>query len=95
MVYEDEEVLVINDKYPSAPVHMLVMPKKHIEEIGQARDEESELLGKMLIKAADMAKKANITDGYKLCLNAGRFQEIPHIHLHVRGGWDKGKEVDQ
>ncbi len=89
ILMETEELIVINDILPKAPVHMLVIPKKHIVSIHQLRPEDRELAGKLLMAARDMADRSGIGEkGYKLVFNVGKDggQVIPHLHLHVLGG---------
>lgn len=86
---ENEDLVVFADINPSAPVHYLVVPRKHIETINQAQQEDVELLGKMILAGKEAAKKLDTDTGYKLVFNVGKDggQVIPHIHLHILGGW--------
>ncbi|MEX2145091.1 MAG: HIT domain-containing protein, partial [Candidatus Spechtbacterales bacterium] len=79
------------DIIPKAPVHYLVVPKKHITTINDAEEGDLEILGKMILTGKEVARKLDIEDGYKLVFNVGKNggQEVPHIHLHVIGGWNK------
>ncbi len=88
-VYEDEEVYAFNDIHPLAPVHILVIPKKHIKSMNDITNDEVELIGKMFLIAKELAQKNGISkDGYKLLFRVGKHggQEVPHIHLHLIGG---------
>lgn len=88
-VYEDDLVRVIDDVNPQAPVHMLVLPKKHIESVAQAAQEDQALLGHMLLVAAKAAQMRGVAEsGYRLIINTGRdgAQSVLHLHLHVLGG---------
>lgn len=89
ILFEDEDLVVFADIQPSAPVHYLVVPKKHIPTIHDAKKEDAQLLGKMILAAQKAADKLNISDGYKLAFNVKEKggQEVPHIHLHLLGGW--------
>lgn len=92
-VYEDEDVIAFHDISPKAPVHMLVVPKTHIESLRAVRKEQQQLLGKLLTTIKDVAQKAGIADrGYKVVSNNGpdSGQLVYHLHFHVLGGW-KGK----
>lgn len=84
--YEDGEVLAFRDIHPSAPVHVLIIPKKHIASLNEVAEEDQSLLGKIQLIASKLADTLNVTDGYKVEVNAGRFQEVPHLHYHLRGG---------
>lgn len=85
--YEDNEVIVIHDIHPAAPVHLLVISKKLIPTIMDTEDEDGALLGKMILTAKMVAKKNGLS-GYKLIFNVGKEggQVVPHIHLHLLGG---------
>lgn len=86
---ETEDLIVIDDILPKAPVHFLVITKKHILSINHLEDADALLGGKMLVAAKDMAKKKGISErGYKLVFNVGKDggQIISHLHLHVLGG---------
>lgn len=88
IIYEDGDVLAFNDIYPQAPVHILVIPKKHISSIIDATDDDVVLLGKLVNTARCIASQKNLT-GYKLSFNVGKEggQVVFHIHLHLTGGW--------
>lgn len=88
-VFEDDDVLVINDINPKAKVHVLVMPKKHLESLADAQNNNQELLGKLLLICQKMAKQLGIGNGFKVAINNGKDagQEVPHLHLHLLGGW--------
>lgn len=85
--YEDEKVIVFRDIHPSAPVHVLIVPKKQIAKLGDANQEDSELLGHIQLVAYKMAEKLNISKAYKLIINGGSLQEVPHMHYHLLGGF--------
>lgn len=82
-LYEDENYIVINDLYPKARIHMLLLPKKHIAAISDMADVDREIIGWLFLLARDLWHKMNIP-GYKLQFNVGKEggQEIMHIHLH-------------
>lgn len=89
IVWEDDDVLAFRDIHPLAPVHILVIPKKHIASINDLTRDDVELAGKMIISAKEIAGKFNVKDsGYKLLIRVGRDggQEVQHIHLHLLGG---------
>ena len=88
-LYEDDDVVVINDVSPQAPVHMLVLPKKHVESVAATSDADTELLGRMMRAAAKMAAARGVDQsGFRLIVNTGSdaAQSIRHLHLHVLGG---------
>lgn len=89
LLYEDDKLVVFNDINPSAPVHILIVSKKHIESIKKVEEEDGDLLGEMILRASKIAGEKNL-EGYKLIFNVGRKggQEIDHIHLHLIGGWE-------
>lgn len=91
ILFQDDDLIVLKDITPKAPVHYLVIPKKHIPTISDVSEEDSMLLGKMVLAAKRAAKEAGAGDGYKLVYNVGENggQEVFHIHLHVMGGWKK------
>jgi len=89
IIYESEEILVIPDIKPRAPIHMLVIPKKHIDSLVSLADLEIGLLGKLLDVARRSAAKRGLdSSGYKVVINVGSDggQVVPHLHLHVLGG---------
>ncbi|MFY9457426.1 MAG: histidine triad nucleotide-binding protein [Candidatus Spechtbacterales bacterium] len=88
VVYEDASVLAFYDIKPKAPVHILIVPKKHIESVAHLGEDDRELLCDMLFTARDIAKTQKIDEGYKLVFNVGRRggQIIDHMHLHLLGG---------
>jgi histidine triad (HIT) family protein len=89
IVYEDDLVLAIRDIKPGAPVHILVVPKKPIPRIAEAKPEDHQVLGHLLLKAAEIAAKAGLTqNGYRLVVNNGpdAGESVPHLHLHILGG---------
>lgn len=91
-LFEDSDLIVINDIRPSAPVHILILPKTHIKSIIQLEDKDKEIVSKLIYTAREMAKKRNLS-GYKLVFNVGESggQVIPHLHLHLLGGWTDKK----
>lgn len=89
IVYEDEDILAFKDIEKINPVHILIIPKRHIETINDLKNEDRELAGKMILIAKEIAKKIGIAeDGYKLLFRVGKNggQEVGHIHLHLIGG---------
>ena len=89
ILYEDEEVIAFPDINPSLPVHILIIPKKHIPSANEISPADQKTLGKMITVAKNLAKKNQIAEaGYKLIINCGKAagQIIPHLHLHLLGG---------
>ena len=95
VLYENDDVFVFSDMHPKAPVHILVIPKVHIESVARLGDEQGAIIGTMFLAARDMAQKKGLA-GYKLLVNVGREggQAVDHLHLHLMGGWDQGEKVD-
>ncbi len=87
-VYEDDDVLVFKDIHPSAPIHLLVIPKRHISGLSAVQAADQQVLGKMMLVAAQVAKDAGSTDGFRTIINDGRVgrQDVFHLHMHVLGG---------
>jgi histidine triad (HIT) family protein len=89
VVYEDDEVLAFEDVHPQAPVHALVIPKRHIASLNQLEPGDAELAGRLLLVARQIAEEKNIhLSGYRTVLNtnAEAGQTVFHLHLHVLGG---------
>jgi histidine triad (HIT) family protein len=88
-VYEDDQVLAFQDVNPQAPVHVLVVPKKHIPTLNDVSIDDNALLGHMFQAATRIAREAGTHEtGYRTVFNvgAGAGQTVFHIHLHVLGG---------
>lgn len=95
-IYEDDRIIVINDIHPKAPVHLLIIPKVHIESVKDITEAQKALLGEMINTAAEVAKQKSL-NGYKLVFNVGKEggQIIDHLHLHLLGGWfDKPQKIE-
>ena len=87
--YKDDFIFAFNDVNPLAPVHILIIPKNHIQSINHLKDEDAELMGKMILVAKRLAQEKGVADdGYKLLFRTGKHgqQEVEHIHLHLIGG---------
>jgi len=87
--YEDEHIMAFGDINPQAPVHILIIPKKHIQDLTSFEDEDVHLLEKMSRIARDLAKKKELNaQGFRLVMNEGRDagQSIFHIHYHLLSG---------
>lgn len=93
IVYEDDRVLAFHDVNPQAPTHILIVPRKPIGRIGLADPADRELLGHLLLKAAEVAAQAGLKDsGYRLVINNGPHagEAVPHLHCHILGGRPMG-----
>ncbi len=89
IVYEDEDVAVFKDIYPKAPVHLLIVPREHIESINSLNEQNAEIVAKMALTAKRLAGLQRIQTGYRVMINTGREagQVIFHLHMHLMGGW--------
>ena len=89
LVYKDEDIVAFRDISPQAPTHLLVIPRKPIPTLDAAGPEDAELLGKLLLVAAQVAREAGLAErGYRTVINcnAEAGQTVFHLHLHVLGG---------
>ena len=89
IVYEDDHVVAFNDIRPQAPVHVLIVPRKPITRIAEAKPEDHAVLGHLLLKAAEVADKLGLTKtGFRLVFNNGPDggEAVPHLHCHILGG---------
>lgn len=91
-VYQDKEVVAFRDLHPKAPVHILIVPKKHIDKLQDISDNDKELLAQLLLTAKKIAYQEKIEEGFKVIINCGKKggQEIFHLHVHLLGGWKGG-----
>ena len=87
-VYEDEHTFAFEDINPQGPTHVLVLPKKHIPGLKEAKAEDAALVGLCLLTAARIARERAIEDGYRTVLNVGQRagQSVFHLHVHLIGG---------
>ena len=86
-VYEDEQIVCFHDLEPQAPVHVLIIPKKHIASLDDAGAEDAQLLGHILVKVKEIAEILGLENGYRLVNNCGEdgMQTVKHIHFHLLG----------
>jgi len=92
-VYENDDVVAFRDINPQAPVHVLVVPRKPIPSVAHAQASDTELLGKLLLASAEVAKRLGLSEtGYRLVTNVGEDggQSVLHLHVHVLGGRQMG-----
>lgn len=88
-IYEDEHVMAFHDVNPVAPVHALIIPKKHIGKVSEMDDADEQLMGKLISTAKNVAEQLEISEsGFRLVFNNGKSanQTVFHIHLHLLGG---------
>jgi len=90
IVYEDENAVVFKDIHPQAPIHFLIVPRKHIHSVDHIEAEDRCLIGDLILVAQKIAREKNI-NGYRIQINVGRDggQLVDHLHLHLLSG--KGK----
>jgi histidine triad (HIT) family protein len=88
IVYEDGELVAFRDRNPVAPTHILLIPRKHIQNVRDAEPEDAALLGRLLLKAAEVADDEGLPDGFRLVTNSGSQpgQSVYHLHVHLLGG---------
>ncbi len=88
-LYENEKIVAFEDITPKAPVHLLIVPKKHILSVDKIKEEDKELIGEMVLVAQKLAREKELVEGgYRLILNTGRDagQTVDHLHIHLLGG---------
>jgi len=89
MIYKDEKVVAFRDVHPIAPVHILIVPRRHIAGVGDLAQEDAGLVGHMVLIARRLAEQEQIAEsGYRLVVNSGADggQAVMHLHLHLIGG---------
>jgi histidine triad (HIT) family protein len=89
-LHEDDEVLAFHDMRPQAPVHFLLIPKRHVDSLYETQASHEKALGRLLALAGPLAREAGAGDGFRSIINTGRVghQEVYHVHMHVLGGPD-------
>lgn len=93
IVYGNDEIVAFNDVNPQAPVHIIIIPRKHIERVSEIKEGDSALVGKLVLVAKKLAEEKKISDsGYRLVFNCNKDagQVVFHIHLHLLGGRKMG-----
>ena len=87
-IYEDADIFAFHDIHPLAPVHFMIIPKKHIDSLAECDTSDQAVLGKLLATAPRLAREQGSTDGFRVIINTGRVgrQEVYHLHVHVIGG---------
>lgn len=89
LIYEDKDIVAFKDANPQAPIHLLIVPKKHIKSILDISDEDEKLVGKMVRVAQKLAEDLDLTSkGFRLVVNTGDDggQSVAHLHVHLLGG---------
>ena len=92
-VYSDDDIYAFRDINPAAPTHLLVIPKKHLTDVNSTDAEDEALMGKLLLRANDIAAEQGLTDdGFRYVINTGSNggQTVFHLHLHILGGRQLG-----
>ena len=92
IVYEDDDCLCFQDVNPKAPVHYLLVPKKHIRRLIDAETDDQALLGHLMLKAGQIAAEAGFGDAFRLVINngPGAGQSVFHLHIHILAGRTMG-----
>jgi histidine triad (HIT) family protein len=87
-LYEDDELYAIHDIHPVAPVHFMLIPRRHLASLMETDESHAALLGRMLLLAPKLAKEQGLHDGFRTVINTGKggAQEVFHLHMHVIGG---------
>ena len=91
-LFENDTLVVFKDINPQAPVHLLIVPRKHIRSINDLTEEDKKIVSETIMIGRDMAKQEGVSEsGYKLLFNVekGGGQIIFHLHLHLFGGWNR------
>jgi len=89
IIYEDDKILVFEDIFPKAPVHLLAIPKKHIANIAELKEEDKEVMGHLMVKIPEIIEKVGLSErGVRVVNNCGHEsgQSVFHIHFHIMGG---------
>lgn len=87
-VYEDDDMIIIKDLNPQAPVHLLLIPKEHYANIIEMSDSQSQTLAKCLKKLSTLTDELGLQNGFRLVSNKGEdgCQSVGHLHIHILGG---------
>ena len=87
IVYQDEKIVVFRDASPQAPVHVLMVPRKHIASLDDLSGEDSGIAAYMMLKIKEIAEAEGLSDGYRVVINCGEDgqQTVKHLHFHILG----------
>jgi histidine triad (HIT) family protein len=93
--FEDDDIIAFHDISPWAPVHLLLVPKRHIASMADVTPADQAVLGRMMVLAPQLMAQLGVSNGFRQVINTGHDggQEVPHLHMHVMGGprpWSKG-----
>jgi len=89
IVYHDKEIIAFRDINPQAPVHLIIIPRKHVPSLDRMKESDAALVGRMVAVASKLAKDEGVAEkGYRLAINCGAEggQLVPHLHMHLLGG---------
>jgi len=89
IVFEDDELIAFRDIEPKAPVHILLVPKRHIANINELKETDTLMIGRLVLRASEIARTEGIAEsGYRLVINCNRDggQSVDHVHVHILGG---------
>jgi len=95
-IYQDETLVVFEDAYPQAPIHLLIVPRKHVRSTNDLTEEDRPVVSEMIYRAKEVARQVGVAaSGYKLVFNVerGAGQVIFHLHLHLVGGWSGNRHA--
>ncbi len=96
IVYEDEEIIAFKDIHPLAPIHILVVPKRHISSLAEMTEEDEKIIGKIYTKINKIADMQGVKEkGYRVIVNCGKDggQEVMHLHFHLLAGTKLGQKI--
>ena len=87
-VYEDDDMLAFHDIHPQAPVHFMIIPKRHMDSLAAVGPADEAVLGRMFGIAGRLAREQGLADGFRTIVNTGRIgrQDVYHLHIHILGG---------
>src|SRR4030088_45662 len=87
IIWEDDDAVAFHDVNPQTPVHVLIVPKRGVVRLAGATDKDREILGNLLLVARDLAKKLELSGGYRVVINSGpdAGESVPHLHVHLLG----------
>jgi len=87
IIWEDDDTIAFHDVNPQAPVHVLIVPKRVVPRLTEATEDDRALLGKLLLVARDIAKRLDLSSGYRVVINNGpdAGESVPHLHVHLLG----------
>ena len=87
-IYEDDQIMVFKDINPRAAVHLLVVPKIHLDSLDEVTNEHQSLIGHIMLKLPQLARSQGLNNGFRTIINTGPDggQEVGHLHIHILGG---------